>query len=446
MKAQTSLEFILILAAVIGIAVAALGMMHNLQLSESAATGRIANQTEPGNASNTYVQPSGSPFIYAEISNITYVNGSNEGYLVAYMPQGYSLRNINISGINASVIWQPGNSYPATGIYASDYFAVPKSVGRISVLVSAEFNGPYGLDQKEAVAYAYAEVEQSGSVIGAGTAPANGIYLTPQLSARNETLLYDPAGIAPVYTVSMTSHCSYENWEYQQLGIADQCGNAQWYFWIFSDYCYWDKGITTATYCVYMDNTSASAGTFNSVPAYSYNTTLQLYNNTYGIHMSAMLNSRSADSPVLEGNATYGNASAGTQISAESPLPEGSVFLIKSRNGSYIAGSGGYQSYLQALNSLDSVLGYYNGSGIDSGSMETIQQTIGSYNTAAARLLNSTLEQVGGCRFDNLSDYLDCSPAGPFDYLNMTAVLSNSINARQGVEYFSGSAIGITTR
>jgi hypothetical protein len=442
-KAQTSMEFIFVLVAVAGAAVVAFGMLHSMQASQESAFNSIAN-----GAAGNYVSYGGGygsaiPYLYAEMANITYINSSNEGYIVAYVPSGYVLNGISIEGHNTSVVWQNQSSMlQPSGIYTTHFFVVPKGQGYVSASVHATFSGPSAPYYANSTVYSFAEPAPV-QIYGKMPIPGNGIYLVPYIQRHNETMVYGLSSVSPVGTVSMTNHCTYENWEYQVAPLPVQCGNAQWDFNIFSDYCYWDRGIMTATYCVYMNPTGTYAGTFNSTPSYKYNITLELSNSTYGAALEANLSNANATANVVQNGKSYGVAAVGNYISGDSSMQQSSVPFLETGNASKEAGSKAYQAYVQALNNMYSVLGYYNGSGVDGDTLSTIQEAINAYNSGASSLLNSSAQQGGGCWLGNDPTAFICDPTGPFAYANITVRISNGISAQQGTEYFEGSAINV---
>jgi hypothetical protein len=241
----------------------------------------------------------------------------------------------------------------------------------------------------------------------------------------------------------MTNECSVENWEYQQENIQEQCGGAQWYFWIFSGNCYYGHGIMTATYCVYLNAAPLSLGSPGTSPEYAYNITLELYTRSIPVSIAANLTDRSPYGDLRNGTATYGNAIVENDIAAVSPLQYENTVLMKTNRTVEVVNSTVYQSYSQALNNLYAVLGYYNGTGVDDGDMATIQQTISTYNLEEAKLASSQVQSDQDCWIggNTVSEYI-CRPVGLFDYENITARIGR-IRAQTGLESVSGSVVNL---
>jgi hypothetical protein len=442
MKEQTTIEFILILSAVAAVAVFSIGELYHLQSAQRTVYDALLNNTNNTIQPPTY-QIGGVPSLYANIANTTYVNSSNEGYLVAYVPEGYNLSSITILGNGFSFIGGKDTVTSSYGLYTAHFFAIPRSSGNLSFSVSAIFKSLNGVYERNETVYTYAVPVQSQQFFVSGTNSTP--YLTPYIYRHNETLVYNISNFGQVYTVGITNKCSRENWEYQQEDIGAQCGNAQWYFWIYSDDCYYEHGILTATYCVYMNVAPIPLGNLGTTtPKYAYNITLQLYNKSLPLSLAANLTNRSPYGNLQEGTTNYGNVVVNNSITAISPLQYENTVLMEINGQIKTVNSTVYQSYLQALNNLYAVLGYYNGTGIDDGDMATIQQTINSYNLEEGKLVNSSEQPShNGCWFGANSTYeYMCKPIGLFDYGNITAHIGK-IKVQTGPESLSGSIVNL---
>lgn len=426
MRLQTSIEFILLMAAVAGFGVTMLmvyGQMAHMQEGILAGMAGTANAIQSSNA-----LPSASPQYsgpYIELPSVTYVNKSNV-LLVAFSGANTTLQYVNASAPGAVLEPSTYKQVGINGLEVLGFAFVPAAPGPYTIKVG------------------YAAAGDSADLVNTSTyavyAPANSTPQTAQYSAAvdalSELLLFNLSSGTPTYTVTESSHCSDLNWWGQQLSISQQCGNAKWYYWMFSGSCYYSANpVMTSTTCVYLNPQSASIAGLASAPFKDFNITLLLYNSSAELHAN-LSSSASASGIYSQAGAFYGNAVVSGGISYTGPSPTG--YVVRLYNGAdALLNQTVYYPYEQAYTNLLSTLSYYNNTSV--GDSTPIQEAISAYNSASQAITRAAPTTMQGCNFTASGRALACQPYAPFQFSNITLYM----NSKNQTLLTQGSTINI---
>ncbi|MGC8538104.1 MAG: hypothetical protein ACP5MZ_03955 [Candidatus Micrarchaeia archaeon] len=433
MKAQTSIEFIMILAAVAGLSATFVYAYAHLGTQMDAVYGYL-NRTQQNNNTTMQGDYGTRMEIYAYVPPIAYTGKISTIEVIAALPDNAG-----------SMVIMPKSQYfdfspdkvsvnASLSPYIAYFQAVPRFAGNASVEIVAravESNGTV----------MYKSINESTLVYTSGTSTGsidNSTHITATLSESNESVLYALSGKEEVSKLEETSHCTYLNFWYTPLSFQNQCGNAVWDFSIFSDGCY-DAGSTGRTYCVYEDPTGAYTRNITGQSSYMYNLTLSLAhgNKTY----IATVNSNRKEAPLLMENLTEGNVTIGGQVDGQAAQAPSLIEVMDYSMNQYPIGIRAYDTYEQYSSALDAKLGYYNGSGVESSEFSSIQQSISSYNIYLGRFLNTS--EYKGCSVIGYkySAYLSCPITAPLDFTNITVYLDNYTADK--TLYVDGSTINL---
>jgi hypothetical protein len=417
MKAQTSIEFLMILAAVAGLSATFVYVYGHVGTQVDAVYGYL-NKTQQGNVTAIQGGAAAKIEVYAYVPALAYTGRSSGIEVIAALPANAS--NMSITPESQDFSFSPG--YVSVNASLSPYIAyfqaVPRLAGNASIEIIArvvENNGAVIRRSINESTFVYASSTSTSSKYDSTRATAT-------ISESNESVLYALSGKDNVPKLEETSHCTYLNFWYTPLSFQDQCGNAAWDFSVFSDGCY-DAGSTGRTYCVYEDPAGAYTSNITGQGGYLYNLTLSLAygNETY----IAIMNSNRKEAPLRLGNRTEGNVTIGGQIDGQSAQSSSSMEVMDYNMNQYPIGIGAYGTYEQYSSALGAKLGYYNGSSVGSSEFSSVQQSISSYNTYMGRFLNTST--ASGCsviRYGG-SYYLSCPAATPLDFTNITVYLYN---------------------
>ncbi len=414
MRAQTSIEFIIIMAAVAGMSVAfiyayahASGQMNSVYgyLNSTESTG---NPTASGNEG---IQTE----IYAYITPVINQDSSGTLEVILAMPQNASSAVITPASGAFSFYPESISLNYTYSPYIAYFRAIPRYAGNANLTVKATITIGNSLVQSTAYASAYVAL---GAQQSNNTAEA----LSASLSQRNASVLYGLSQSINVPKLVETSHCTYLNFWYTPLSFQDQCGNAAWDFSIFSDSCY-DAGSTGATYCVYKNPTGYATQNATVQDGYTYNLTLGLrYGNSTYI---SNINSNGRHAALLRGNTVVGNVTVSGQISGQSVQLPSAIEVMDSGQSSYPIGIGAYSTYGQYMSSASAKLGYYNGTGVGSSEFSSIQQGISSYNSYLGSFLGTDAYTVCNVISSGGNAYLSCPASSALDFSNITVDLYN---------------------
>lgn len=392
MKIQTSMEFIILLVGISAFSIAAIGMYLHFSHSQDSVYYNLLNSTSNISANTAYSSsPPSEPFYVSVYSpSVAYVNTSSSIDVVLYT----SNATLDYLDMNSPTLEHTPTSYSGIALNQASVFSfsiVPEHAGYSNVSISIEATGPGGVYHYNKSLQIYSVYAASS---GSGIQP-NNTNLLPVLSAslypHSEAVLSSIDSGAGLYQLTEWSHCSYTGFWHHELSIQTECGNAKWYFWIFSSYCYYNSGSSTVTYCVYENPTGASLDSIGTQSTYQYNLTLSLSNSSKNIYLVSSISNSGNTSPILSAiNGTrVGNATVSGQISGYASPQDYSYYLLNKSSNYTVVNSSAYSQYMQAYDNLNYVLDYYNDSGIGGSELSTIQQTISSYNKESSAMLDA---------------------------------------------------------
>ncbi len=431
MELQSSIEFMLLLAAVAGLSIAVLGMYaHSISSQKAALSAMLAVNSTQANItppSQTYRGP------YIDVPSVSFVNRSNV-MLVMLSGDGASLRYIGVKSATSEMTPQYYRNVSINGLEVLEFGFVPMEPGQQEIKLT--YYGAQGAEHN-ITASTYATYALAGQN---ATAPSP---YTASIRALSELLMFNVTDGSPIYTVTEHSHCSYLDWQGQQLSISQQCGNAKWYYWMFSDSCYYSANpVMTSTTCVYLNPAGTSVNGISSYPGKAFNITLTMENQTMSLHSN--LTALDVPSTVyLQSGTIAGNAVASGSVSYTGPQPS-SQYVVRLRNGNAVlVNQTDYYTYEQAYTSLLSTMAYYNNTG--PGGDSSAQQAISSYNIASSDFADALPSGTGDCTLsrENGSIYFVCPPYAPFTFSNITAYIHDahdqSISAQGSTVYIRRS-------
>jgi hypothetical protein len=410
MRAQTTLEFIMLLSAAASLSVFAIGIYASMTNAQKPLYMKVLNQT--GAASGNYAPTTGAGYgysAYASMPDISYVNRSNSLELVLTSPAGSKISSAYASASGgASVIPDSYYNISSDGLVVLTFSVVPGSAGAINISAVADFTYLGNETARSAYAETYA-VRQNAS---------NTTYLNPVFSAslerRNESVMYILSNGASTYTASMWSHCSYLDWSYKQASLTAQCGNANWYFWEYDPYC-----ISTITHCVKLYPANTTVSYIEDEQKYGYNTTLTLYNGT--LRLSSSLSSvRNSSALGSSSGKVYGNASV-IGVSGVGPQPYSSYVVLDTSGSERAANISYYNTYLQYLNNFYSLMDYYNNSNENA---SVVVQGISTLNSEARDFADTkpSYNQYCNVTAQDGTGYYSCMPVSGLYYtINVSA-------------------------
>jgi hypothetical protein len=426
MRAQTTLEFVILLSAIAAFGSLAIGTYAGVLGKQKAAYGSIINNTTATASAPTYA--SGSPFLYASMPSISYLNRSNPLQVIVALPVGATLTSLKAVGAEQyGIVPSAYYNISAPGTEILPFSIVPSVQGPVSVNMSAEIAYANGTLARNLTAVSFAVPQ------GTDTAALADGGFSAMIARHNESVLYGISNATPVYEAKMWSHCSAINGAGGQFPLQWQCGNANWYFFGFDTTCYWNDGGRPITYCVELVPTNTSSRQVQYQQSYAYNVTLALFNG--GADLYSDLNSTDPESQVFgSGGKDYGIADV-EGVSGDGGLGYGDLMMLNNTQKEWQANMSEYDAYQQALNNLISTMEYYNNTGGDPGAAA---QDISGLNTTALKLtLQGTQSGNGNCSVvGNAVWHYACKPAYPLYYsidarLNISG-LSNQVLSVQG--------------
>ena len=437
MRLQTAIEFLIISAAVASFSVTALGIYAHMNSSQKQFVSYAFNHTaDTANMLNAAIGDNGSITLSASIPNFTYVNKATQIDIIVFGQRSMFLKSLFISDRGKGSLSPKtfGNeTIGGIGLLYSE--CVPNSTGYANIEISATFATSNGLVYRNASLNTYVSPGN-----GSATALQNHVY-SPSMAAKDEYVAFGASESNPIYRLSYSSHCSQLNWWYQQLPIGQQCGNAKWYFFISSGYCYYDYGAPTVTYCVYLDPTGGNYSQINQTGSKSYNLTLNLTNGT--ARLSSILTQDANRSQLLYENKSYGNTYVSGVIEGFYPKPYSNELFMNDNSTEKVVNISYYSSYMQQLNNVNAELAYYNNSEVSGSDLSSILQVISGYNTyenAFVSAINSTSKY---CALSDLNGPVyKCRTYSPFEFTNITAVIKNYYGANNSY-IVDGSEVNI---
>ena len=440
MKAQTSIEFTIVLSAVAIFSVFVLGVFSNIQSAQKVAFNSLSN-VPTANAPTLFDYGTGGVVIYEVASNTMYVNKSNDVQVVLSYPDGYNAMRLYLKANNGVKI-DPNNytNIAYEPVIVLDFDIVPSMIGQLNLTATIDLDTANGILTKNFTLETYSILQQVGGAAGNGTAAQGTDAFSAYVSHNSETELYSIASNTPLYTFSYSSHCAYHNFFGTLESEYLQCGAHTWGFDIQDYNCNPDT-FQDEYYCFYQTPTQNTIGQLDPSPAYEYNITLRLWNGTTALH-AGLLSGNTDAALIGAGNKVYGYATVnGVAGTATYPIPYLSYVLLDTPTGGAILNASNYTIYSDTRENLIDYLSSYNGSWNNGASVDLMTGTIANLNSEEAGLLNQPGAGGDYCSMSKAgANALSCNVVTPFSYdLN---VYLNGSNVNQSLLY-QGSLINL---
>ncbi len=414
MKQQASLEFLIIAGAISLLVLSAITQYGGMVKRYGSPSVPYIAYSPP--ASPTYYQ---RPYLEATMPVVS--SGlQNRLTLAAY---GCSNGTVSVSMNSSTISFSTYNitqNFFNVWVY-SDAFFPSTGLNRAGVRYSISCNGlEYNGSQELSTTYLQAPAQ-----------PAYSAYL----SKRNESINYS-IHLQDAQSLSETSHCTYENFFYTPYSIGGQCGTADaWEYSVQSGICSSNGGSFTATICVLPQDSGYDLVTGSSINGYSYSANLTMAG---GYLLSSRISSNAKVSGVYYSGKDVGTVHVENVTSAQ-PLHDAA--LVYAGNVIYV-NSTYLNEYVQARQSLFSLLSYYNSSSVSSDVASQIQQGLYEYNHYQSQLMavigNSTPSK---CRIS--AGYMECPSQYPL-YYTINASISPSYWIQNQTIQYQGSIIKVS--
>ncbi len=423
MRAQASLEFILITSAIAAISLSAISLYGKNLAVQRTLLGAISNTTPTNYGQPPQAAGVDNPQIavYVPVNSMSYAGSSLQA--IAY---GCAHGTMNLTLSSPSVFFSKNRS--SAGI---------SDVAVLSMAFEPLMRGPNTIDVQYTLSCGNATESGSESLSTYAAAPSGNssvMSYSAYISNRTEKIEYGLEAPTQVINLTEWNYCTQTNFWGSPLPISTQCGASTWGYMVFSGYCYYTKGVsTTSTYCIAPAATGYSTSGISDAASYLYGFSLSL-SSPFGI-MRAAINGSGASELTL-GNETVGLVSV-ADVGASEQAPE--VTLINDGNGYYAADPAALSQYLQAKNSLYGTLHYYNSTGVDDPTQSAIQQSISSF-IGASKSLRSGVPGGTSCNVSG-GEYI-YEPSSPFTYV-INVNVSRNLLAENQTLYYMGSEINL---
>ncbi|MEM0147673.1 MAG: hypothetical protein QXD11_01220 [Candidatus Micrarchaeaceae archaeon] len=415
---QTSIEFLLISAAIISTCIFSLGLYSVFQAN-------VISNYKTINFSANYSLSTGSMIIpHVSIYASKIMKEFDTSSVYAIITADGPIQSVELEAQNATVS-KPFTDINGTNPYILHFSVIPHSKGNISLTAIAIINGKY-----------YNATFQTFVISNQNMSIENQQNISAVILRNLEEIYYSAAGYTAINKVYITSSCTKLNFFYQPYSLKEQCGNnVAWGVRVTALWCVPGTD-STMTYCFYLQKTNISISNINE----SYN---KIYNITVSIKdgnklFNSTLTSQEGQGQVFYNGKAIGNATIGNNVTAYGTnLPEQYLFFNRSGNIS-IANISFYQNYMQYWNNMKGLLGYYNSSYVDSSTFSSIIQSVSVYNNYISKepyLINKTQD----CIVDK--DAFTCIPYSPFMYRILIKL--KGMNYNNSI-YTAGSIIRIT--
>ncbi|HVA82764.1 MAG TPA: hypothetical protein VNF06_01210 [Candidatus Aquilonibacter sp.] len=395
MKLQSSLEFLLILGIVAGLAIGAVSF-YNSTMPKSSNLINALTSPNLVNQSTLSIQKTSPPlFLFYAPSNST-TNMSDVLQIASIGCQSGSLSiNFSSSGTsfskNALQMGLNGTSF--NSIY---FTPLTNGYHAISILYN------YSCDNQSASAQStlFTFASQKSSM-------GNNSASYAVLSNRSEHIEYSLISAGNISSIKEFSHCTYSG-PFGPAGIGGQCGTTNaWDYSVFSNYCYTQSTYYTLTYCLVPSQTpySLSSPDPNN---YSLNYSFNLDVITPTATLTSQISTNSSE--LMSNQKIVGRVNV-TSVNMASQPPN--LVILTNITSSSGIDSATYTAYIQAKNNLYSALSFYNRSEISPDLQSSIDSSLLAYSKASNALINGTKQ---GLKCNLLDSGYNCLAASPLYY------------------------------
>jgi hypothetical protein len=437
-KLQTSIEFMVILAAVAGFSVFVLGLYVNLNHAQNSAYQGIMSysQEKPNSISTNSIYIDNSTYLYASIQKIVYLNQSSQLSVVYSYPATDNLESISALASGPAAAEAMPSQYAntgCTGLCTLQFSVVPEGVGQVNVTVAMHLVSGTGPITKNITVYSYSTLP-----------PGSGYNYTQyslSINRKSEAIRYPVLAQANVIQIN---HYGPE------CGFSPLKAECNGYTWMVNDGGFCAGGGNENGYiCLSASQTGYSATTFNTTTG-TYNYSISVNFQHGGHNYTANLTSGRQTAPVYSGGEVVGyahmNGVSGSTYVAPSPSR---YAYLWAGTGSAIVSNASVSNYISSEARALSILNQYNDSGLPcpgcSGSwsdrpISWFTDPINNENQNASILMGLQPEPSFGCVAETSPAItLECPPQSPF-YYNVTMQINGTKQFNTTAEY-QGSVV-----
>ncbi|MGC8495790.1 MAG: hypothetical protein ACP5MX_01095 [Candidatus Micrarchaeia archaeon] len=425
MKAQTSIEFIILLAAVSSLSVFLIGLYGNVFSAERSSFSIVSNAFANSTQNMTNVQYGAVQGFHMSIfvPNSMYVGEQYTVQLAIYVPPNSSIQYIHVNASNAYV--NPSSrANISSGFTVLSFSVLPLNPGLVVVNATALL----GNSTRSVAGISYASIAQQSA--------SNSTMPYFSISRNLESVAYNTSMPSHIYTLGLWSHCSYVSFWGSELSIGQECGaGASWYFWVGSWYCTWAPGSQsdTMTYCVYKQQSNASVQEILQKPHYIFSINVSVTYNNY--NLNSELSSSVPEAPLLLKGMKAGNVLVSDVSGSANPISQ--YLVLDKPSGNYLENASTYSIMQVTRQNLYNELSYYNGTSISTSTLTRIEQGINSLNMIAGSIINGN-ESSSACSVS--SNSVLCNP---IPYLYYTIAANSSLVPGKFTEDYEGSILNI---
>ena len=417
MRAQTSMEFLIITGAI-----AALILFSITQYGKVSAQGMRLENVSPQIISVPPSMPyTQAPVFQAYMPPYTSPYAQGDLRLAAY---GCMNGTVSVSISSSSIAFSMSAGMQA--IYGawtySDNFTAQPGLDHATIR--------YSIDCGKGLYNGSQSVSTMSSQAGAATYSAY-IY------GRNESVAYN-ASSQPIDYVSSSSHCTYEDFFYNPYPIWAQCSTSDaWEYRVYSSSCSSNGGSTTLTACLvpYQSGYSLVSSSTKD-PRYLYLANLDIGG---AAQLYSSISSSSASSNVYY----LGNAIGTASVANVTDPGLQANYALSSGNGYAYVNSTYLGQYEQAYNTMYGLLSYYNKTSVSYAVESQITQAVSTYNYYEGKLV-SAQNASGSIKCRVYGNTMTCPASEPFYYVIDASIPAQYFGPNQTLSY-EGSVIRVSS-
>ncbi|MGC8628776.1 MAG: hypothetical protein ACP5T4_01015 [Candidatus Micrarchaeia archaeon] len=418
MKAQASLEFLIILSLIAAMSLVVISTYSHQILPEASALDANRYTTTVSAGENLELAP-GYPGEIIQMPGETELGKASYVQLAFYnCSNGYALVNASSSSL---MFLQNSIKINIDQFGTGTLGFIPVESGQASAEISYAFYCGNYVEN--------GSVEKSTYVTTA--AGSAGTYFARIKSVENK-VEYPLSKPQHIINITQSGHCTYVNFWYNPLPISIQCGTTNaWEYRVFSFYCYVDYSTETYTTCLYPNNLSYETTSIgqNYTLAYSMNLSISTPVGT----LSAYINSSNTTAKLFLMNESVGYVRI-ENVSYSGTFAYGGI--VANQSVQKYVNQSAFASYENARTNLFSVLNYFNSTASYS---QQIYQAIYAYDSAANKLINSKPTELSYCQIAN---DLVCTAQWPFSFV-INAYVTKNINVQNASMFYLGSSINL---
>ena len=424
MKAQTSLEFLLILSAVAALGLATV-TFYGKGISADKRAMYAFGANDPAQAAVGQAPASDPGFsVYIPINSETMESNPLQADAYGCMNGSVSMELSSTSAVFSRT--NVSEKVNGVSIIRDSFEPTVPGLGTVTVRYNVSCSGSSISSSRTLYTYATVPSLQSAGQYAA------------YIDRTNESVAYGLEEV-PIATMVLSNHCTITDiWTGRIYTVPGQCGTANaWDYMVFDPGCLSPYWAYMRTYCIAPSATGYYyAGPDQHNPTYRYSISLEV--DTGAGVMRANLSSGANKSRVEIGGVPVGNA---TVISVGGG-PYAFTGEIRNNSNEWEVNDSWYSAYMQAKDSLYPLLSFYNSSGVSGSTQSAIAESITAFNTSSRNLLLTKKASGGVCSVSN-SSYV-CRAASPLSYI-IDITVPSSMGIQNASVYYEGSVINIAS-